>query len=217
MKNVLKQKVGFKVIVSMDDGFDYHCEIKEYQKDKAVLKVIKKEKNNNETDISISLYQSIAKPQKLDQIVQKAIELGVKDIVLFHSDFSNIGEVKVERLERIAKEAAKQTGRARLVNLRVLDSFEQALADAKEKGLFLLVPYENEKEKTFDCIKGELVKNKKIALFIGSEGGFSQEEIDLAEKEKAKIITMGSRVLRCETASVVAISLILYLCGEMKR
>lgn len=202
---VLRQKTGFTVIVNTGDGYDRIGEISEITKDKLTVKIRETVKNEATPDKKITLYQGSCKQGKNDFIVQKAVELGISRIVFFKSDFVTEKEVNVERLRKIATEALKQCGRADSVEVEFTDYFS-AVDNCENAVMF----YEGECENTLSDIGNDV-----SALFVGSEGGFSEREVGYARERGLKTITLGKRILRAETASVVATSMIQYLTGDL--
>ena len=202
---VLRQKTGFTVIVNTGDGYDRIGEISEITKDKLTVKIRETVKNEATPDKKITLYQGSCKQGKNDFIVQKAVELGISHIVFFKSDFVTEKEVNVERLRKIATEALKQCGRADSVEVEFTDYFS-AVDNCENAVIF----YEGECENTLSDIGNDV-----SALFVGSEGGFSEREVGYARERGLKTITLGKRILRAETASVVATSMIQYLTGGL--
>ena len=202
---VLRQKTGFTVIVNTGDGYDRIGEISEITKDKLTVKIRETVKNEATPDKKITLYQGSCKQGKNDFIVQKAVELGISRIVFFKSDFVTEKEVNVERLRKIATEALKQCGRADSVEVEFTDYFS-AVDNCENAVIF----YEGECENTLSDIGIDV-----SALFVGSEGGFSEREVGYARDRGIKTITLGKRILRAETASVVAMSMIQYLTGGL--
>ncbi|MDD6360971.1 MAG: RsmE family RNA methyltransferase [Christensenellaceae bacterium] len=202
---VLRQKTGFTVIVNTGDGYDRIGEISEITKDKLTVKIRETVKNEATPDKKITLYQGSCKQGKNDFIVQKAVELGISRIVFFKSDFVTEKEVNVERLRKIATEALKQCGRADSVEVEFTDYFS-AVDNCENAVIF----YEGECENTLSDIGNDV-----SALFVGSEGGFSEREVGYARERGLKTITLGKRILRAETASVVATSMIQYLTGGL--
>ena len=202
---VLRQKTGFTVIVNSGDGYDRIGEISEIAKDKLTVKIRETVKNEATPDKKITLYQGSCKQGKNEFIVQKAVELGISRIVFFKSDFVTEKEVNVERLRKIATEALKQCGRADSVEVEFTDYFN-AVDNCENAVMF----YEGECENTLSDIGNDV-----SALFVGSEGGFSEREVGYARERGLKTITLGKRILRAETASVVATSMIQYLTGDL--
>lgn len=217
MTKVLRHKIGYKIIVSNNvDGKDYYCIITRIDTDSATAEIISIEDNECKTNIKITLYQALPKGDKIDLIVQKAVELGVSDIKIFNSDYVNENKFNLERLNKINIEACKQCGRSRVAEVSGLFTFDEMLLQACKNDLIIFA-YEKEQ---INNIKSAIANNKEInsvAIVIGSEGGFSLEEVEKAKNSKAEIVTLGSRIMRCETASIVCMGIVMYELGEMCR
>ncbi len=214
MTKVLRHKVGFKIIVSLNDGKDYYCTIVEISKTYAKAEVDEIIDNECKSKASGTLFQALPKGDKLDIIIQKCVELGVEDIIPFKSRFTNESKYNVNRARRIALEACKQCGRARKANVGELVDFEEMIERLSYYDVVIL-PYENAKVGSMRDVVG-LGEGKKIALIIGSEGGFSSDEVKLAEEKNAQVISLGKRILRCETAAIIASALIMYELGDLQ-
>ncbi len=202
---VLRQKIGFSVIVNVGDGYDYNGVITDIKKDRLFVKISEKVKNSATPEKEITLYQGSCKTGKNDFIAQKAVELGVSRIVFFTSDNVVERDVNLERLNKIAKEALKQCDRADDVKVE-FSTFENAVKNAKEAVIF----YEG------DCeISANNIPVATTEFFVGSEGGFSEREIALAKNNGIKTVSLGKRILRAETASVVATTLVQLKTGGL--
>ncbi len=216
LTRVLRYKVGFKLIACNNhDGFDYLSTIVKINRDNAECKVNDIIKNECLTSTAVTLYQALPKGDKIDLIVQKSIELGTSEIVVFESD--NIAETKfnLDRLNRINIEACKQCGRSRVASIRGLLSFSDMINELQRFDK-IIVCYEHEKLNTFR--RELLVKDiKNLAIIVGSEGGFSMDEITKITSAGGKSVTLGKRILRCETASIVSVGIAMYELGEMER
>lgn len=214
MTKVLRHKVGFKIIVSLNDGKDYCCSIVEIAKTYAKAEVDEIKDNECKSKARVTLFQALPKGDKLDIIIQKCVELGVENIIPFTSRFTNESKYNVNRARRIALEACKQCGRARKADVGVLVGFEEMIERLSDYDVVIL-PYENAKVGSMRDVVG-LGEGKKIALIIGSEGGFSADEVKLAEEKNAQVISLGKRILRCETAAIIASALIMYELGDLQ-
>lgn len=207
---VLRQKVGYSIIVCMGDGFDYFAEITNIEKNKLIAKVIKKEINFSVTKHKVILYQGLLKGNKNDFIVQKAVELGISEIYFFISKNTAETTVQLERLNRISIESSKQCGRAEIVKVALI-SFEEVINKASKT--VALMFYENEKKNNINTVKFDEFLD--ISIIIGCEGGFDIEEVDTAKKAKISTLSLGSRILRAETATIVATALTMFKLGEL--
>lgn len=214
LTKVLRYKTGYKVIVNTDDDKDYHGVISEIRKDCAVVQIQEIKDNDCKTRAEVTLFQALPKGDKLDYIVQKCVELGVKRIVAFTSSYTNETKFNPTRQNRIALEACKQCGRSLKCTVDGLTDFDGVLAALKEYDT-VIMPYEHATKGSMAKVSG-IQAGKKIALIIGSEGGFSQDEVQRAKDVGAQIVSLGKRILRCETAAVIAAGLVMYELGELK-
>ncbi len=214
IKNVLRMKEGERFIISAN-GQSHLCELTGYENEKAVGKILQLNYQDTSLPIQIVLFQGLPKSDKLELIIQKAVELGVDKIVPVQMKRS-IAKIepkkvssKTQRFNLIAESAAKQSKRMSIPEVTDPMDFEQALKLSSELDL-LIVPYENEQgmistQKTLELIQ----KNMKVGIMIGPEGGFDQTEIDKALKNGAKTISLGKRILRTETASITALAMLM--------
>lgn len=217
ISKVLRLKEDDEIIVCDKQGTDYHCSIKMLGKDEIEAWILKKEASALEPPLEITLYQGVPKGDKLETVIQKCVELGAVRIVPVAMKRSvaviKDKEKKKQRMQKIALEAAKQCGRAKVPEILTVMSFKEAISDAHENDLKIL-PYEAENKQK---LKDILLKNKnsiKIAVFIGPEGGFDEEEIHLAKENGFKTVTLGPRIMRTETAPLACISAIMYELGD---
>lgn len=214
MTKVLRHKVGYKIIVNLDDGMDYYCHITKLDKNYATAQVDSIEQNPCHTIASLTLFQALPKGDKLDLIIQKSVELGVDKIVPFLSQYTNETKYNQARQERIALEACKQCGRGIKAQVGDLIEFDRLIEELKEYDTIIL-PYEHATVGSMGDIKG-LEQGKKIALIIGSEGGFAPYEVEAIENIGGQVLSLGKRILRCETASIISVGLVMYELGELK-
>lgn len=221
---VLRLSEGEKIVLNDCNGIEYLCEISNVSKTEVLVKILENLEINNESSIEIYLFQGLPKAQKMDLIVQKGTELGVKEfipVITERVDVKLKGDFKkLDRLNRIALEAAKQSKRSIIPKVLEPISFDDMIAKCNEMDLFL-VPYENADNFGIKGVVADLREKhtfntvKKIGIMVGPEGGFEQSEIDRLKNEGAYIITLGSRILRTETAGFVAASLIQYEMGDL--
>ena len=208
----LRMAAGEEITVCDMQGNEYTCKISSFNDDKEVIaEILSQKKSENEPYAFITLYQALPKGDKFDTIIQKAVECGASKIVPFQSErcvvkIKNDSEdKKKERRQRISAEAAKQCGRSVIPEVSNPISFKEALYAAKENDLILFC-YEGDGTVSL----GNILKNafvneqsapKSIAIFVGSEGGFSINEAELAKNSGAVMTGLGKRILRTETAS----------------
>ena len=212
-KNVLRLGVGDEVILLDNSGVEYTAVIAEATKKQMLLNVIGKAIGDKEAAVDVALlFGYLKNADKNEFIVQKAVELGVKKIVAFSSEFSSayMNANKLERLNKVSKEAAKQCLRSVAPNVEYYDSLEGALAcvDGYENKLFAC-EFATESKADVSALCGS------TAIVIGSEGGFSREEETLAAERGFSSVTLGKRILRAETAAVALTSVVMFSLGEL--
>ncbi len=218
IKNVLRFKEGDEFLVSTD-GQNSLCKIVAFESNCVVAKIIEKNYMDTSLPIEIYLFQGLTKSDKFELIIQKAVELGVSKIIPVQMERcvakieQNKIKQKLERFNAIAESAAKQCKRDFIPQVESPMPLKDALALASSLDL-LIVPYENQKgiastKETLSLIK----KSYKVGVLIGPEGGFSDSEIALS-KNVGKAVSLGKRILRAETASFTALSMLM-LYAEM--
>ena len=210
MTKVLRYKVGFKAVILANDGIERHSVVEEIGKDSAIL-AVENEVVADRKNATITLYAGLLKNNKLDFVVQKGVDLGVDNIVPFISQNSAETKFNSERANKIALESAKQCGSVYLSKIGDLVDYDKVIDDFKcyDKVIFA---YENEKtNRIVDAVKGA----KNLAIVVGPEGGFTHEETERAIENGATVVTLGRRILRAETASIVSATLALESLGEL--
>lgn len=217
---VLRLDIGEKIIINNGNGCEYLGEISSIDKTLVKVKLLEKLDINNESPIEIYLFQGLPKATKMDLIVQKNTELGIKEItpiLTSRVDVKLKGEFKkIDRLQRIALEASKQSKRTLIPKIREPIALDEVIDRVSNFDL-VIVPYEDETEVTIRQMVMSLDKNniKTVAIIIGPEGGFEKEEIKILKETGAKIITLGPRILRTETAGFTATTLVQYELGDL--
>ena len=221
IKNVLRMKEDDELSISDENGKTYICNIQEIEQDKVACNVLKEDLNNVETICSLEIFQGLPKADKLEHIIQKCTELGVKEItpvamkrcVVKLDKKSEVA--KVRRWQKIAESASKQSNRNAVAKINNPISMQNLVDKAKEYDI-LIVPYEKEtKTKLKTVLQNFTKKTNKIGVVIGPEGGFEEQEIKALEEAGGKIVTLGSRILRTETVATVIASIVLYELDEM--
>ena len=212
LKNVLRMVVGDELLVSLNDAFEYICEIVKMEKGHAIFKINGKRECEGNPRKNIVIFQAITKGAKFEFIVQKATEIGISKIVPFVSEFviAKVSESKRDRLLSIALNACKQCERTVVPEIADLTDVDGVISQFKD---FDLVLFANERANVGKKIK-DLDKHQNIAIIVGSEGGFSQKEKEKFEGAGATTISLGKRIYRCETASVAMMSLVSILSGN---
>ena len=219
ISRVLRCRENDKLEVCDMDNNEYICEIREINKDNILLDIIEKVNIKRESNLKVKLYQGMPKGTKMELILQKLTEIGVDEIVLVQTKRSvtkidnKKEDKKIERWERIIYEAAKQSKRAKIPKLTGVLTFKEALADMQNNDLNLC-PYENERTISIkEAIKDSSANT--IGIFVGPEGGFEEEEVEKIQEIDGKVVSLGPRILRTETASVVASSIVLYELSDL--
>ena len=215
----LRMKIGDELILCCEKA-DYKTKILSISDNAVLCEILSQSEICSEANIDLTLYQAMPKGDKLEFIIQKAVELGAVKIVpvitsrcISRPDKKGFSKKK-ERLGRISLEAAKQSGRGIIPEISDIIDFKTAVSQLSEHD-FSFVCYENGGVPFSSVVNASDFKNKSVGLFIGSEGGFDESEIEVCEENGIKIISMGKRILRCETAPVSAVSIIMALSGNM--
>lgn len=218
IKNVLRMKTGETLSVS--DGItdkEYRCHIENMDEDSIHLRLDFIKEADVELPLDVTLYQGLPKSDKMDYIIEKCTELGISRVVPVKTARSIMKldekktEKKLEHWRGKAEAAAKQSRRKRIPEVTAPLSFKEALESCRDHEC-RIIPYELSEgfEKTRE-IMSSLKKDTRLALFIGPEGGFTEEEIELAEKDGVIPVTLGKRILRTETAAMVVLSWLVYI------
>lgn len=213
----LRMKKGEELTVCCN-GTDYNCIINSITPDTVYLDLVSKNICASEPSVNVTLFQAVPKTDKLEYIIQKSVELGVSRIVPVltrrcisrpdEKDFSK----KLPRLQKIAEQASKQSGRGIIPEITPIVSYKKALAMMSELDRTVIL-YEEQGGVSFRDVDFNDVKT--IGLVVGSEGGFDPEETDFAVEAGAVRVWLGKRILRCETAPVTAVSILMFLTNNM--
>ena len=215
IKNVLRLVEGQKVICFCGDGNDYFCTIENFLKESVVCHIDEIKKSDKTPTVNLTLFQGSLKLDKFEFVVQKMAELGLATVIPFESAFSvaKIKDEKISRLQKIATEASKQCGRADVLQVEPVVSFKQLLTKIKDYDMVIFA-YEKESQNTLKNLKIETAGNK-IAFIVGSEGGFSEKEAQELIAKGVKSVSLGTRILRAETAPIVLGGMIMFLKNEI--
>lgn len=213
----LRMKPGEEITVCCC-GIDYNCRIGHITENEVYLELVSKQRCASEPEIEVTLFQAVPKLDKLEYIIQKSVELGVSHIVpvltrrcISRPDDKDFAK-KLPRLNKISEEAAKQSGRGIIPDVAPMIGWKAALEQMKSLDKTLLL-YEEEGGSSFG--KVGLSSAKTVGLVIGSEGGFDREEAMAAVSQGAEQIWLGKRILRCETAPITALSILMFLTNNM--
>ena len=212
----LRMAAGEEIDVCDGEGVQYRCTLSCLDGETVEAQIISACDGEGELPVTVTLYQAYPKGDKLETIIQKSVELGCHRIVPFESERcikrpkSDKIEKQKQRMNKIAVEAAKQCGRSTLPCVETPLSFEEAISDALNSELAVFC-YENCRAKTLRALleeKGEGIKS--VSVIVGCEGGFSEREAEYIESLGAHAVTLGKRILRCETAPLFALSALSY-------
>ena len=213
---VLRLKNGEEVLVCDGQGFECLCSVTDAAS--MELTVVERRASGTEAAVKVSVYMAFSKGDKLEHVIQKATELGAYEIVAFPSgrcvsrpDEKSLKK-KLERWQKIAASAAEQSGRGRIPEVIVLGSYKAALERAAKADKALMF-YENEHAVTLRMAL-EIGEWKTVSLLTGPEGGLEEKEVEAAREAGLAVCTLGTRILRCETAPLCALSAVMYAAGE---
>jgi len=217
IKNVLRMQLTEEIDVRNGiDTNEYRCSIAGFETDAVICDLLFVREDSVELPSKVYLFQGLPKSDKMEFIIQKAVELGVHEIIPVATSRSVVKldakkeKSKLERYNAIALAAAKQCKRAYIPKVTQVMSMKEAVSYAKEMDV-RVIPYElaDGMKKTKDII-ASLKGNEQIAVFIGPEGGFAKEEIELAQNAGIEPVTLGKRILRTETAGITILSIIMF-------
>lgn len=211
-------RIGFgeKIILCDKSSIEYICSVEKILNQEVHVNVIRSQKCVSEPDTKITLYQALPKSDKMDLIIQKSVELGVFEVVptitsrcVSKPDEKSLMK-KVDRWQKIAREAAKQSGRGIIPKILSPLNFEDAVSKIAQYDKTLIF-YENGGAPIKAALEGS---NKNLAIFIGPEGGFETTEVELIKSSGAVVCTLGNRILRTETAAIAALAIILNMLEQ---
>lgn len=217
MKNVLRMKPGEEIrVTDSETSRSYRCEVAELYGETVVCHILAEEEEGSELPVRIYLFQGLPKADKMELIIQKAVELGVYQIIPTACRRCVVKldpkkeKTKLARWQQIAEAAAKQSKRSLIPEIMPVISLREAFARS-QKMQVRLIPYERAEgmEKTREILKG-IRSGDEVAVFIGPEGGFEETEIEEAMKAQIKPVTLGKRILRTETAGMTVLAFLLY-------
>ncbi|MBS4535567.1 16S rRNA (uracil(1498)-N(3))-methyltransferase [Clostridium sp. D2Q-14] len=221
IKNVLRLKKSDEISVCDNTDNEYIVKIINITNEEVKGNIIKEINIKRESNINITLYQGFPKSSKMDMIIQKATELGVKKIVPVITDRTIVKikdqkkeNKKIDRFKKIAIEASKQSKRGIIPEVTSIMSIDEVIEEIDKNSSFTIVPYEDENKlgiKSFICE----VENKNINIIIGPEGGFTEREISKLKNIDSRIVSLGPRILRTETAGLTTIAIIMYELGDI--
>ena len=217
ISNVLRMKQGEEVWISDGGKKEYRCAIEAFSADEVLLHIIYAQEPDYELSSRIYLFQGLPKADKMELIIQKAVELGAYEIIPVETKRCVVkldgkkAAKKVDRWQQIAESAAKQSKRMLIPNVHQVLSFKEALKYAESMDI-RLIPYELAKgmQETKEILAA-IEQGQSIGIFIGPEGGFERGEVEAAVAQGIKPISLGKRILRTETAGLAALSILMFL------
>ena len=224
IKNVLRKKIDDKInICNSDTQKNYECVIKNIEENKIVCKILDEVKSLAESNLNITIFQGLPKSDKMELIIQKATELGVKTIVQIITKRTVIKlkdkdkQNKVDRWRKIAEVAAKQSGRDIIPTIENIINIADIKFDEFDK---IFVLYENEEKISIkdeiEQLKNDNKEELNIGIVIGPEGGFAESEIEqLRLNQNVSVVTLGKRILRTETVALVVSGILMYELGDL--
>ena len=211
----LRMREGDEITVCDMQGNEHRCRLTKIRDDEASCEILETKKGLTESPVELTLFMAYPKGDKLETVIQKAVELGVSKIVPFESSRcikrpkAEKADKQTARLVRIAEEAAKQCGRSKLTAVEAPIGFDEAIAKAARSELALFC-YEGDGAVSLKRTLNLNKNAKTVSLVVGSEGGFSLDESKKAVEAGLLSVNLGPRILRCETAPVYALSAISY-------
>lgn len=216
MKNVLRMKIGEQVEISDGNNKKYLCEVSAYEEEQAELRILEIREADTELKSRLYLFQGLPKNDKMELIVQKAVELGAYEVIpvsmkrcVVKLDAKKAAK-KVERWNSISESAAKQAGRSIIPKVSDVVSYREALERAEQLDV-VLVPYELEEGMAeTKKLLHQIQPGQSVGIFIGPEGGFEREEVEQAIEAGAHPVTLGRRILRTETAGFTMLSILMF-------
>lgn len=215
IRNVLRMRQGEELWIS-DQNKEYHCTIEAFTEDEVLLHILYAQEPEYELPSRLYLFQGLPKADKMELIIQKAVELGAFAVIPVETKRCVVkldekkAEKKAARWQQIAASAAKQSKRMLIPEVHPVMSYAQALELAKSLDI-CLIPYELAKGMTETKeIISQIVPGKSVGIFIGPEGGFDEKEVEAAVAAGAKPITLGRRILRTETAGLAILSVLMF-------
>jgi len=217
IKNVLRMERGEELMVCDGTGLQYTCRIEDFPAGEVLLSVLKAEKASTELPVRLKLYQGLPKKDKMELIIQKAVELGAVEIIpvmtrrcIVKLEDDKKEAKKLERWQTIAESAAKQSGRGIIPTVGRVMNYKEAVKKAASEGM-ALIPYEMaEGMKSLQEAAKKAPHQSTISVFIGPEGGFEEAEVEFAKENGVVPVSLGKRILRTETAGFTTLSILMY-------
>jgi len=229
LTDVLRMKTGEFICLCDGAKIDFTGKVIELTREYVKVELVAREPNRTEPPYGAVLYQALVKGDKMDLIIQKSVELGVTRIVpvscirsIVRLEGKDTGK-KIARWQKIAEEAARQSGRGIVPRIESPLSFAKAIEKARAESDLIFLPWESEKSRPLSALLDEYAADPPrpksdlpcLSFFIGPEGGFDPREIDIASAAGVKTVMLGRRILRTETAGIAVLSMFIYRLERM--
>jgi 16S rRNA (uracil1498-N3)-methyltransferase len=221
LSRVLRLRAGDSVVVIDDSGWEHEAVIDSLSSTRGELKILRSNETQRESTLLVTLAVGLTKGEKIDFVVEKATELGVQRIIPFASNYAvpKLDSDKIikrtERWRKIAVSAAKQCGRARVPEILPLCDYSRLVSQPWPQSLKLIF-WERESDQSLQRVYENHRKTKAVLVAVGPEGGFTVEEAEAARARGFEPVRIGRRILRAETAAMVALALVQFLWGDLK-
>jgi 16S rRNA (uracil1498-N3)-methyltransferase len=221
LRKVLRLVPGDRVTIFDDRGWEHEAVIRSLNAEQGTVEIVRSYEAARESPLQVTLGVALTKGEKMDWIVEKATELGVKTIMPFSSSYSvpQLDEKKIikrtERWQKIALSATKQSGRTRVPDISLLREYRKLVHEASPQTLKLIF-WEKEKHQSLYQIRDKYGDVDAAMIVVGPEGGFTDEEAQLAQRHGFETVSIGRRILRAETAAMAAITLVQFLWGDLR-
>lgn len=217
IRKVLRMTPGEKIIVNDKSGTDYYCIIDKVDEDEVIAVITEKRLSETELPVKIYLFQALPKLDKMELIIQKAVELGVYEVIPVETrrcvvklEKGTKQQKKIARWQTIAEAAAKQSARGIIPQVKMPMGFSEALKYAAQLE-YNMIPYENAQGmKTAGKIMETAMSSQSVGIFIGPEGGYEEKEIEAAIAAGVNVVSLGKRILRTETAGMTVLSILMF-------
>lgn len=210
---VLRLSEGDKLEVCDGSGYTYPAIILSVEKNKLKLGLEDGILDDSEPKTKVYLFSGLTKGTKMELVIQKGVELGVSAVIPVETEYAVAKEGKTERWQRIAFEASKQCKRPKVPKIYDVLSFKEAIELMETLDISICAYEKEDKQSVQQVLDGKQVET--IGIFIGPEGGFSEKEISALSKQGVKIVSLGKRILRTETASIVLLTIVMHISGEL--
>jgi len=218
LSRVLRLRPGERIVLFSGDGVEHVILLERVAATQVAGRIVERRPGLPEPAVAVTLYQALLKGERFEWVLEKGTELGVVRFVPVTSGRAVVrrqgGGARAERWKRIVIEAAEQCGRAVVPQVEAPQSLDEALASAS--GL-LLLPYERERALGLRSALHAAAELREVSVLVGPEGGFEADEVARAEADGAKIVSLGARILRSETAGIATVAALMYELGELGR